>query len=432
MANFGAAPGAPSGGFRPGVRCLPMRLRALRGAAAGLVALALVTATLGLTLTGAQTALAGTRSLLGSALVLPKSHARLGAHRSPALSGVSLTASLHLPPYADRSWWSAAVTTRHFPSRSSYDLAAATSRGPAVLVFVFHQVCPSDWPLRNGPDYITPGRLASDFAFLREHHIATLTPAELLGYLDGRQHVRAGSVFLAFDNGLEGVYRYAFPLARKDGIHFSVFLIGHRTYPVWKAGDKYLAWNQVRAMDQTGLVGIESETYDLHGKETIARHVFGPDIDRRWETYPDGHLESFPRYARRLRYAFVEQRQTFVQHLGTAPTLLVWPFSTYNRLAELDARAAGYKAAFAVYPGVVARGDIVDRFALPRNPATFMWDSMPEEYDALMDGVRLPWPPNNPAALEAGLERLRASHAAGEVATTAAADDSEGGVAARA
>lgn len=310
-----------------------------------------------------------------------------------------------LPPYGDRIWWQSALATRHWPDPAGFRLALDGARRPSVIVFVYHQVCPVDWPLRNGPDFITPQRLASEFAFFDAHHVDTLTPAQFLAFLDGRRSVPAGSVFLAFDNGLEGVYRYAFPIARRYRVHFTAFLIGDRVFPHWRPGDKYLGWDQVLAMYRSGWVGVQSETYDLHTFETVAPHRYGPDVNLRWETYPRGHWETYRGYVRRIREAFLRQRAVFLRHLGYAPTLLVWPFSTYNRVAQLEARAAGYRAAFAVYPGVATAGDGLDRFALPRDPATFMWDDVPEEYMDLRGGqLRMSWPPN-PALLTAPLRR---------------------------
>jgi biofilm PGA synthesis lipoprotein PgaB len=258
-----------------------------------------------------------------------------------------------------------------------------TRARPSVAVFVSHQVAPLGWPLQNGPDPITPEKLAVAFAFLRVRGIATLTPAQFVAYLNGHGHARPGSVFLTFDNGLEGVYRYAYPLVRRYHVHITVFLIGDRVLGRWRPGDRFLAWDQIERMARSGLVAFESETYDLHSIETVARGRYGPDVGLRWQTYPYGHEETLAGYLKRLRYGLTEQRVVFWRNLHTIPTLLVWPFSTYDLAAELEARAAGYTAAFAVYPGVVTPLPGSDRYSLPRNPATFMWDNVPAEYEAI-------------------------------------------------
>ncbi len=293
------------------------------------------------------------------------------------------TAAPPVAAFSDHDWWAQALAVRHWPAPVGLSLAADSAPKDSVAVFVYHQVSPVGWPLQNGPDAITPARLATEFAFFRARHVPTLTPAQFVAFVQGRERVPRGSVFLTFDNGLEGVYRYAYPLALRYHVHITVFVIGRRLRDRWRPGDRFLAWDQVTGMAKSGLVSVESETYDLHSVETIARGRYGPYVERRWETYPLGHEEPLASYLRRLRYGFTQQRLVFWRHLHTTPTLLVWPFSTYNLVAESEARAAGYAAAFAVYPGVVTPRPGADLFALPRNPATFMWDNVPAEYDAL-------------------------------------------------
>jgi peptidoglycan/xylan/chitin deacetylase (PgdA/CDA1 family) len=301
------------------------------------------------------------------------------AHARPSAQPV-------LAALSNRAWWKGALAVRHRPSPVALSLAVDSGMKPSVAVFVYHQVAPAGWPLQNGPDSITPERLAAEFAFFRSRHVRTLTPAQFIAFIEGRGHAAPGSVLLTFDNGLEGVYRYAYPLARRFHIHFTVFLVGDRVRDVWRPGDRFLAWDQIRQMAQSGIVGVESETYDLHSLEAIAPGRHGPAVELRWQTVPSGHEEGIRSYIGRLRYAFREQRLVFLRHLHTTPSLLVWPFSTYDLAAELEARAAGYKAAFAVYPGVVTPRPGRDLFALPRNPATFMWDDVPLEYDAIYSG----------------------------------------------
>lgn len=319
-------------------------------------------------------------SLLGPAHVAPARAAAAPAlvrrpSRAPALPSVRAAA-----------WWRAAVATRHYPGTAGLRAALDRRRRPGVIVFVYHQVAPTAWPLRNGPDYVTPARLARDFAFFRAHHVQTLTPAQFLAFLDGRGTVRPGAVCLTFDNGLEGVYRYAYPLARRYGVHFTTFLIGDRVHARWRPGAKYLGWNQVVAMARSGYVGIQSETYNLHTHGLVAPGRVAPALSLEWRANALAHHEPYRAYALRLRTAFMRQRALFLRHLGWAPTLLVWPFSTYNAVAVAEARAAGYRAAFAVYPGIVTPHSGPPRFALPRNPATFMWNNVPEEYADLRSG----------------------------------------------
>lgn len=196
-------------------------------------------------------------------------------------------------PAKGAPFWRGAFRTEHWPVVSQYQLALAEARRlrPVVLVFVFHQVCPTDWPLRNGPDYIAPARLGEDFAFFRAHHIHEPTASQFTAFAEGKLSVPNGSVFLAFDNGLEGVCRYAYPVVRAYHVHISLFVIGNRTHAVWKPGGRYQAWDRLLTMRHSGLVDVELETCDLHSIERVSRHRSRPAILRTWESHHGGYPE---------------------------------------------------------------------------------------------------------------------------------------------
>jgi peptidoglycan/xylan/chitin deacetylase (PgdA/CDA1 family) len=313
----------------------------------------------------------------------PKGWHALAAAVSIGLLVAAPTAAarLRLPPPR-------ALLPRHNPPPLSVQLSLRRA-GPAVptapfaLVFVYHQVSPADWPLRGGPDFVTPQRLASDFAFFRRRGVTTLTAPQFLAYMQGRATVPYGSVFLTFDNGLEGVYRYAFPLALRYHIHFTVFIIGDRTVERPFPRDRFLTWPQLRRMIASGLVNVESESYDLHFKHPIARNRHGPGVLRAWLP-ARRRYEPLTDYLDRISAGFMDQRRLFLAHLHYAPDLLVWPFSTYNQVALAAARRAGYKAAFVVGPGYALPGGPM--YVIPRNAATFMRDHVQQEYVSLVAG----------------------------------------------
>jgi len=326
---------------------------------------------------------------LAAFLMVAQAIALGGAAASPAVRRAAMPAPGAIPAMAmTRAAWRRAVTPQHYPGPAGRLRFAGRVGRAGVAVFVYHQVCPPGWRLRNGPDYVTPARLAQTFAYLRAHRIATLTSAQFVAYLNGRAKVAPGSVYLTFDNGLEGVYRYAYPLALRYRVHITAFLIGDRLRPRWRPGMKYLGWNQVVTMAASGLVDMQSETYDLHTRVRVAAGRSAPAIAAVAPALAGGR--GARAYARRLAYAFARQRSLFERYLHQAPTLLVWPFSTYTAVAAAEARAAGYQAAFAVYPGLVWPTSGMARFALPRNPATFMWNNVPEEYVDLMRGQFVP------------------------------------------
>jgi peptidoglycan/xylan/chitin deacetylase (PgdA/CDA1 family) len=260
---------------------------------------------------------------------------------------------------------------------------------PYVAVFVYHQVAPRGWPLTHGPDTVTPAHLALDLAYLRSHHVATLTAAQFLSYMQGDLRVPPGSVFLTFDNGLEGVWRFAFPLLEKYHAHATVFLIGGRTLESHVDGREaaYLTWPQVESMDRSGLVSFESETYSLHHDKEIQPGVDGPAVLPAWNGFLGTQPENESTYVRALERDFVLQRRAFESHLHYAPDLLVWPFSCFTEIAMRVAGAYGIEASFVVQPGFAIPGT-TPLSRIPRNDVSFMDESLPLQVAALARAYR--------------------------------------------
>lgn len=295
-------------------------------------------------------------------------------------------------PFAARPMFGRLTPTRLFrplPTAPLPDPAAGLegytgANAPYVPVFVYHQIAPLGWPLTHGPDSVTPAKLAEALGYLARHHEPTLTPKQFLAYMQGRLRVPPGSVFLTFDNGLEGVWRFAYPLLRRYHVHATVFLIGGRTLVSHMDGVEaaYLTWPQVVRMGRSGLVSFESETFALHHRHQVRPGHSAPAVLPAYTGRDAAAPEAERAYVAGLTRDFMLERAAFRNHLHYAPDLLVWPFSTFTRIAARVAHAYGIRAAFVVQPGFAIPGTTaINR--VPRNDVSFMNESLPTEMKAL-------------------------------------------------
>lgn len=247
---------------------------------------------------------------------------------------------------------------------------AAATAGPAtapVLVYVWHQVAPTGWPLTHGSNTITPAHFAQECAWIRRHHVRTLTAGEFLAFMHGRLAPKRPALYLTFDNGLEGVYRFAFPILRRYRLHATLFIIADRTRQSHADGRDlaYLTWPQIRTMLRSGLVDVQAEASGLHSTVRVGGRT------RPLALQAPG--ESTPAYRRRLTLDFQAQRRLFLTHLHYGPRLLVWPFSTWTPTAEVVARRYGAEVFFTVGVGFATPGQ---PDAVPRNSATMEWENL--------------------------------------------------------
>ncbi len=100
-----------------------------------------------------------------------------------------------------------------------------------------------------------------------------ITYKDLIEYTEGEKKLYKKSFIITFDDGYEGVYKYAYPYALENNIPITSFLINDK---VGTPG--YYSWDEAREMDKSGLVSIYShsmkhDNYDKYEPEELLKDV---------------------------------------------------------------------------------------------------------------------------------------------------------------
>lgn len=193
--------------------------------------------------------------------------------------------------------------------------------------------------------WTTPARFAAVIDRLRERGYTFIDESQYLAALEGPREDRRKQVFLTFDDGYTEVHDIAWPLLRERGIPFHVFLVtdyAGRTND-WDLGLGrplfwHMDWDMVREMSAHG-VSFGSHTGAHADLTRVAREHALVDL--------------------------VRSRRAIEEVTGRAVRTLSYPFGRYNDVAQDAARAAGFEAAFSLYPK--HRNPTVNRFALRRD-----------------------------------------------------------------
>lgn len=148
-------------------------------------------------------------------------------------------------------------------------------------------------------------------------HVITL--AALRDHLVRGTPVPSKPLILTFDDNGSGIYRYAYPLLRAH--RFAATLFVHTNYVGKTTSKKHNTWAQLRTMESSGLIDVQSLT---------ANHP--PDLTKLSDA---DVLHEF-----RLSKFSLEHR------LGKAVYAVVYPYDVYDaRVARLAAQA-GYTLGF--------------------------------------------------------------------------------------
>jgi peptidoglycan/xylan/chitin deacetylase (PgdA/CDA1 family) len=148
------------------------------------------------------------------------------------------------------------------------------------------------------------------------------------------------------DDGHRSVYTVLYPIIKQRRIPVTLFI-----YPSAISNSRYgLTWNQLKEMQASGLVDIQSHTY-WHPN-------FRKEKGRR--TPAD--------YAAFVDSQLTRSRDELDKKLDIHVDLLAWPYGIFDSDLDAAAQHSGYRAAFGYAGGVARPGD--DPFSIHRIPVS--------------------------------------------------------------
>lgn len=188
-----------------------------------------------------------------------------------------------------------------------------------IPILVYHKVDPRfDYGITRLP----PDRFARHLDWLLEQGYATIHLADVLAHVRAHRPLPARTIVLAFDDGFESIYQYAYPLLRARGMTATIFLVAgyigrENGWDVHIGGRRFrhLDWEQVRMLRDAGF-------------EMGSHTLYHPDLTRL--------------SAAQVRHELEGSRAMLQQALGIPIDALSCPFGRYSdRVAVLAART-GY------------------------------------------------------------------------------------------
>jgi peptidoglycan/xylan/chitin deacetylase (PgdA/CDA1 family) len=215
-----------------------------------------------------------------------------------------------------------------------------TAHTAKLPIFLYHDIAPDGTP-----------------AALFEAHIRALSEA---GYtsVDFNQvedYVYRGvplpdkPVCITFDDGYLSNYTQAFPILEKYGFKATIFVIGVSVgstetykdtgYPI----TPHFSWAQAREMMASGLVSIQSHTYDMHQHDTYDGGDPRLTVLARAGERENDYIAAFDEDCRLMREAFIGG-------LGYAPTVAAYPRGVFDTRSEALLRAQGIRVTLGTQP----------------------------------------------------------------------------------
>ncbi len=233
------------------------------------------------------------------------------------------------------------------PSQAAANANASSDTN--LLVLAYHDI--SERPTAVSADFaVTPDQLASQLTWLQEHGYHPVSVTQLLRARNGGPPLPRRPVLLSFDDGYSSVYTQAFPLLQRFKVPAVVAVVGRWLEPdhgTVAYGDqkldrsRFLRWDQLRAMQASGLVEVASHSYDLH-HGIIGNPQANSEPAATTRAYRPGlGYETEISYQQRIQADLARNNALLRSQLGRSPRLIVWPYGRYNTTVQRIAAEQG-------------------------------------------------------------------------------------------
>ena len=156
----------------------------------------------------------------------------------------------------------------------------------------------------------------SDLKALKSEGFESIFIQDLIDFVYFNKPLPEKPVIISFDDGASDFYRHGFPLLKEYDMKAVMAIIGSQTdkYSEDTEANKYpvpnLTWTQLREMKDSGLLEVQSHSYNMH--KDIG------SIKRR-----DESLEA---YRERLSKDLGKLNERVLTELGHVPTAFIFPF----------------------------------------------------------------------------------------------------------
>ena len=200
-------------------------------------------------------------------------------------------------------------------------------------VLMYHSILKDE---ARANDYVlSPGTLAADLDYLKQHGYETVTISQLVDYVDGQGDLPEKPILITFDDGFYNNYLYAYPLLKERGMCAVISPIGREAVLYTENEQEnaywsYLSMKRLIEMQESGVFEIANHSYQMH-----ANDVRNGCLKKRGE--PENAYEA-------MLEADTRQAQTVLAEGGLTPPLCyTYPFGAYSQETERVMKKLGFR-----------------------------------------------------------------------------------------
>lgn len=143
-------------------------------------------------------------------------------------------------------------------------------------------------------------------------------------------------VLITFDDGYLNNYTIMYPVLKEKNMKATIFVITSKV----GVGENKFSWDMAREMVQSGLVDIESHTWDGHYDITGAGGIVGPSVSTQMEGEPT------EQFHQRVLDDLILSRAVIKEQVGQTSYAFSYPAGNYTEEMAALVERAGFSMAF--------------------------------------------------------------------------------------
>jgi peptidoglycan/xylan/chitin deacetylase (PgdA/CDA1 family) len=239
-----------------------------------------------------------------------------------------------------------------------------------TIIYCYHRLVDK---VRYPGTEITPAVFEAQMKELKDRGITVISLQDLLAWKRGEKNIPPRCAVITFDDGWKSQYEVAWPIMKKFGYTFTMFIYTEGVAGASLGGGQAITWEQLADMRDNGIdIEAHSATHqDLREGHTVMVMEPGGKRTKKKLTGPE--------YEQWIQNEVVGCKQLLEQRLGIKINCFAVPFGNYNDRVKEIARNAGYEAMFTVYGQPIRYTsplDALGRYAIEANKPKVFEDAV--------------------------------------------------------
>lgn len=189
--------------------------------------------------------------------------------------------------------------------------------------------------------------------YIKEKGYTSISLKDLVDYYENRKSLPKKAVLITFDDGLEGVYKFAYPILKKHNFKAVFFVISGRVDRV----NNFVKWEELKEMVDSGVFEVGSHTHDSHKTHKVEGKyvslISTKSDDENYETFKNRVIEDL-----------TTSKSEIEKNIGREIVSFAYPYGEYSKDTIEFLKEAGFEFAFSVYRGINIK--LTSKFELKR------------------------------------------------------------------